>query len=271
MIPVKKFRNFGTIGLIIVGLVLWTTALQAQKLHFIFFTATHDAHIDSSVQASEKMLETRIKSIAHMIGMDLKMYQFSGSKFTKPNLERTIRQIRCGSDDVILFYCIGHGFRYQDTQSDFPILYLTPNMETEYRHLNKVAVGLEDVHDWLRGKNARLTLTISEVCNADVEEDAPINELAFPMDTKTIKHAYNRLFKSARGSYIVASSKAYQKSWGHDEQGGFFTNAFLNALDHTIENGYLASWTTIWRKTVRYTQIIAKQFSKIQVPVYRRD
>lgn len=224
--------------------------LSAQTLHFILFADTEDESIGKGVMESKNYLcNTLMPTIRRKTDLDVIQHIYSGSRFTRSNLNSVLSSLSTDDDDTILFYYDGHG--YNDKSNDFPSFSLGTGEIREGK-------TLLSVYETLQAKPHRLLIAISSSCNKLPRNDAEDFEdgrgaAGEPMNI------YRKLFQYSTGDYMVSSSKKDEFSWVSKKWGDLFSLAFRE----TIENWYddtLPDWpdflATVSSKCSQYANFI---------------
>jgi hypothetical protein len=238
-----------------------TQNIFGATIHYISFATTDDSEIGASVAVSQDLMIRAIGFVAAQTGMTLKLYKKNGADCTREKLDALIARIDPDSDDVIMFFSHTHGFRFDDTKSQWPYVYMTPN-SAEGADPVKSSVALKtNIHDRLKAKGARLTITMAEACNVSTGISTPDGVSKM---TGLPSEALKKLFMESGGDYIVSSSQPGEYSWGGDKEGGWFTNGFLLAMNDATSEGSSVTWDTVFNFTVNKTANISrKTLSKI--------
>jgi hypothetical protein len=233
-------------------MVFATTASQAQKIHAILCGATSVADIGKGCQSSLDLMENALTYIGTQTGMEVEFTLLTGSDFVKDKIETTISDIDAGEDDVIFFYSTSHGFNYNNRISRFTFIGAHPTkIEMTKSELNKFGLSLEkEVYQPLMNKNARLTVAMAEACNTIVDIPAPSTYNAMNVN---ISKRLKELFLEAKGSAISTSSSLDQRSWTDPEDGGIYTNMFIEAMNDIISSKDKATWKNVFDKTESMT------------------
>lgn len=192
-------------------------SLQAQTIHWITFIDTTDPNVGKIDVNTRQILYSRwISSINAALapkGYKSKIHDFYGSQTSPENCKSIIQNIICEPEDIVVFYYVGHGGRSKNDTSRYPQMHLAQNYE-------KKLVPLTWVHQELKNKNPRLTLTIGMCCNVFEENLSAKNSIAFGLNNSSASYSNNeiqniqKLFLGYKGDIIVSSSKAGQSSWG---------------------------------------------------------
>lgn len=239
------------------SLLFVISSIESAELHAIVVCDTHAIDLEESVEKDYKHIKKELKKIAKLTGLKLSMQTYTGHNVSS-DFMRSVKKLKAKPDDVIVFYWSGHGTRFEDQDKGDP----WPYFDFEY---GDYLESLLDVTNELKGKKARLVLSIADCCN-DFEgknqflEDA--DSRALNLESKGISHAemegYRKLFLEAKGVYIATAALPGESALGLDEWdddmevpgGGFFTNALLETLHTETKKPSSISWNTIFQITV---------------------
>lgn len=247
------------ITLLILG-CLFFIPLPAQELHCIFFAATQDKQIGEGVSVSLQHLQQQMTIAAEQTGLNYRESVYTDSRFSATQLDEVLNNTTTSTQDVLLFYFIGHGV--QDEVSSYPNLVFLPSFRK-----NEVATStrnLKTIYDRLvEGQNARLMLVVGEACN---DRYAPVGAMGLDLgadEKRPRQEQFRQLFLQEEGSYLLASSKPGQKSYMHREKGGLFTQAFINAMNTVLAENEPATMNRFMRRirneTSKLTQKIEQE------------
>ncbi len=260
------------------ALLLCVNTLQAQTIHAIIFAATDDATIGNGTQKSYDLISREVENVLNQTGMKSKLYYKTGDSFSLGSYQSVMADLETEdlSNDVVLFYFLGHGF-----QSDNPypsLLFQNTTGAVTEQQLDEAAVNLDDIRKELQQKNARLTLLIGEACNNELDLD----NIQYKEDTEVVSNLtpplasekkFRRLFLEAEGMIMASSSRSGQPSYISSTEGGAFTQSFLRALRRQTQKSTLskASWIKLFDDTRSKTKKLAKKkkFSTIQTPQFQ--
>ena len=164
---------------------------------------------------------------------------------------RTIGNLSCGKDDIVIFYYSGHGGRSpKETQDPFPWMqlvvdpYRTPWNASQYYSLSQVLKRIE-------AKQPRLSIVLGDLCNslsnAIPQKDVPEMKGATKI-SKAPCDFYKDLFLKVKGSIISSSSKPGETSAAFSD-GGAFTICFTEALQIMVSNNMEPDWETLLEGT----------------------
>lgn len=228
---------------------------NANKIHWITFIDTTDPNVGALDENARKWLYPQIIEIVNSYlkseGYEESIKDYYGHFTTPENCKRVIENLQCGVNDIICFYYIGHGTRspYEDvSQNPFPQLCLAQHDDSKY-------IPLRWIHNELKNKGARLTITIGMCCNSFSEvsaKDAPnfgVTYGNYNISNIAIKNL-KRLFLENRGDIIVTSAQPGQNSVGGDIPAPFncgmdvFTPNFIMVFQQLCNTGS-ATWYSI--------------------------
>jgi hypothetical protein len=206
--------------------------LPAQTLHFILFADTEDESIGKGVMESKDYLcNTLMPTIREKTDLDVIQYIYSGSRFTRSNMNSVISSLSTDEDDAILFYYDGHG--YNDKSNDFPSFSLGTGDIREGK-------TLLSVYKALQAKPHRLLIAISSSCNKLPRNDSEDFDDGRGAAGKPM-NIYRKLFQYSSGDYMISSSKKDEYSWVSKKWGDLFSLAFRGVLENWY-NDTLPDW-----------------------------
>lgn len=270
-----------TILCILLGSFL-STSTYAQTLHAIVFSATEDETIGVANETSYQLLRDEIEKIGYNTGMDVQLYPYIDENFTKANVAQVLFDLDKIdlSNDVVLFYFLGHGFSSEETK--WPNLLFMNTAEGKplgQSDVKAASLNLEAIEQSLSQKNARLTIVMAEASN---DELGKINAVApeegvdfdlFKTDEGSLsdEERYKDLFLFSRGSIVASSSKPEYLSYYNEKQGGLFTRGFLGALKVQVAKDYQADWGSFLLDVQRRTKSLAKSNNLSQSAQYLQN
>ena len=225
---------------------------SAQKIHAILCGATNVSDIGKGCQSSMTMMENALTYVGTQTGMEVEFTLLTGNDFIKEKIDAAVENVRPGANDVVFFYSTSHGFNYNNNVSRFTFIGAHPNkIEMTKSELQHFGMSLEhDIYAPLLTKNARLTIAMSEACNTVVDIPAPSRYNAMNVN---IQKRLKELFVEAKGSAVSTSSRVDQRSWTDPEDGGIYTNMFIEAMNEVIASKNKATWDDVFDKTESMT------------------
>lgn len=237
---------------ILVMLGVAAMQLQAKTIHWLTFIDTTDGVGKPEGGVGETDQNTRKILYAHWIslvnaslgeqGYNPNIVDIYGSKTSPENCKDIINDLQCDSEDIVMFYYVGHGTENTST-SKFPLMLMAQT------NVNKF-VPLTWVHETLKKKGARLTISIGMCCNA--RQGAP-GRIA-PTFNKNYGNTYinqdmskniKKLFLNYRGDLIVTSASPAESSWACESNIGptdYFTRNLLAYFNNILPNDDNPNW-----------------------------
>jgi Caspase domain len=224
-------------------------------LHLVVLANTSIYDIGAGCAVDMNHLNTEFEGIASTLNINYKTYLISGGSFAKSTLLTTIDGMVVGSNDIVVFFYRGHGFRWNDQTSSYPALALTRSHAVPVNSGNSIL--LEEVYRKINAKGGRLNLTIADCCNTDIGVNQWSNDnYLYMQSNSSAEYAkLNDLFMNRRGNLIFAASEKGEVSWTNSVYGGFFTTSFMQAL--TEETSYLKTSESSWANIITNTRSYA--------------
>lgn len=239
--------------LVLLGCI--TIQLQAKTIHWLTFIDTTDGigkpggGVGEIDQNTRKIMYARWINIVNASlaeqGYDVNIIDIYGSKTSPENCKSIINDLQCDNEDIVVFYYVGHGTENTST-SKFPLMLMAQT------NVNKF-IPLTWVHETLKKKGARLTISIGMCCNA--RQGAPgriaptfsINYGNTYIDQGMSKNI-KKLFLNYRGDLIVTSASPNESSWACGSNIGptdYFTLNLLAYFNNVLPDDNNPSWETI--------------------------
>lgn len=229
------------------------TPMKGQQIHAILAGSTNVSDIGKGCEVSIKKMESALEYIEAQTGIEVDITKITGNQFTKSNIVQTINNLNPKADDVVFFFSTSHGFNYNDVPSQYAFISAHPTKnEMSRRELQTFGLSLEkEVYQPLRDKGARLTITLAEACNTVVDIAAPSS---YQVMNVNIPKRLKELFLEQKGGVIASSSQLNQRSWTDSQDGGIYTNMFIEAMNTVITDSKKATWDDVMSKTNEYTK-----------------
>lgn len=241
-------KKLSVILLALLGLI----QIQAKTIHWLTFIDTTsgaeepDGGIAKVDENTRKILYARwidlINASLSEQGYNINKVDIYGSNTSPENCKKIITDLQCDPDDIVMFYYVGHGTENTST-SKFPLMLLAQN------NVNRL-VPLTWVHETLKRKGARLTITIGMCCNA--RQGAP-GRIAPSFSTnygntyidKEMSQNIKKLFLNYRGDLIVTSASPNESSWACGSNIGptdYFTLNLLVYFNNILPDNSNPNW-----------------------------
>lgn len=183
---------------------------NAYKIHWITFVDTTTPGVTARVDPNSRdiLYDRWIRVISAALapaGYESCKYDYYGSRTSPRNCTEVVQNLKLEtSEDIIVFYYIGHGARSPYDKSKYPQMCLATSNDMDW-------IPLERVHNQLKSKNARLTITIGMCCNSFFDT----NSKSYSIFGKNNGSAYitnsqletiSKLFLGCKGDLIASSS-----------------------------------------------------------------
>lgn len=238
-------------------LVLLATAeLGAASLRVLLVGDTNDRSIGKSVVTDLANVEKFVKHVAAATGLTLDLKTIKGGALKSRAIMDAVKKLKVESDDAVIFYYSGHGFRTKDVKTRWPLLHI-PDAGIK-------GVDFQVVIDTLNQKNPRMLLAISDSCNSFIDTPSrSVNTRAMRPEQEA---AWKKLFVEFSGRIYASGSQVGQYSFGQDATGGAFTSRFL-AIVHGAVTDAGANWDNIMRQATKQILINSPQ-QRTQDPQY---
>lgn len=223
--------------LIISILFLWalSTAAFSATMHAILVINTEDKNIGCEYDL--KNWQGFMPEITRNTGMKINLQLIKDKNWSEKTVTKTISMLNPADDDIILFYYSGHGFRFQEGQTD-PWPWLALQNETQK--------SLQSVFNELSKKKHRLLLVIADCCNSYVPAKAPrVAQSNAKADPGLIAGNYKKLFLKSGGDFISSGCTPGQFSFGGAPDGGAFTSTLIKTIRLSV-TGTEPTWKQIF-------------------------
>jgi hypothetical protein len=144
---------------------------RKEKLYLISVANTLDPYIGATTQIDMANIVNTFTKLAEDMNMEIQVQKIMGSDLSVKSVEAALTNLRPSPIDIVIFYYSGHGFRFSDDKSLYPRISLRLDGVAD---LGKNNIGVEAIYKMLLKKKARVTLCISDCCNKDAGELAPV-------------------------------------------------------------------------------------------------
>lgn len=251
----RLMRNVFTLFLVL-GLTSMAPAYAALgNLVALIVCDTAAENIGESVEDDLLNLHTEVGTIARATNLYLKEKIISGSRVKADNIYKALNDLKVGSNDTVIFYYSGHGYRTESKENKWPNLYISAD---------GVGIDFDKVAKIINDKKPRFAFVLCDVCNSFLpEEDAPpMKEFLGTSLTTAERNGYKKLFVTQTGLLQVSSSSVGEYSWCADN-GGLYSTTFLKQLKKEVLLGNAASWTDVLGRT--YDAIANKQHPQYEL------
>lgn len=206
------------------------------RIHSIVVTNTEDTRIGGA--PNRQLVLDKVNQIAKLTDTELNLFDFHGEDWARETIMETVKNLKIGAKDSIIFYYFGHGTRIPSMKSRYPAMVLKSHE----------GLGLAWVHKFLAAKNPRFLLTVSDSCNNEIPEGA-ISIVKSKWSDKDLAVGYKKLFLDFKGRIAASGCIPGQYSYAYTSSGGMFSNRFMPLIEKyaAMEHMKYLSKKTCWK------------------------
>lgn len=235
------------VSVIAVFLAFSSMLCNAQTLHTVVFCNTIDQSIGKSMAIEFLNVKNQFKTLAGLIDYDEDNHYLDGPICTRDNLKMIIDQMDVEDGDVIMTFYGGHGSHAPNNEDDpWPQYLMNSGFENQGNW-----VPMASLAKWVRAKNPRLAIILSNCCNSVQEATTKKPLWAMGGDYTSldgiVADRYKKLF-SAKGLVMATSSKLGEVSWCGIPDGGLYTCDFFEALKMVGTGKVNPDWESLLKK-----------------------
>lgn len=257
-------------------LSIWLSmGLSAKTIHWVTFFDTNDEHVGEMDINGRNILYNRfvnvINSSLSLAGYNSDVSDFYGDDVIPEKCNDVIGKLKCDASDIIVFYYVGHGFHSADDVTDYPTMVLGTKAITEK------SIPLSWVHNKLKGKGARLVITIGACSNVITQGlSTALNSFSISKNSQSVNtlvfsdtglSAIQQAFLCNKGEIIMCAASLGQSAFGGATSMGsidFLTAALVTTFDDmTYEKNF--SWGGFLNET---SYIIKEMTNGMQTPLF---
>lgn len=232
-----------------VGALCYPSIVEGANLHVIIAADTLSENIRPGTIKDIKQMKLEIRQISRYTDLKVKQQVFDEYDATSSSVLAAVRGLAINSDDVVLFYFTGHGYR-TPSKGDNP----WPNF---FFPANSTGIDMSQVAEYLKKKNPQLVIIIGDCCNNVLSDDGapPIQQLDRRHTTaaKSIQANYRKLFLETTGVLLMSAAIKGEVAYS-SRSGAIFTNALSRSLAKTVggssEN---ATWQMVLDRAAAYS------------------
>ena len=132
-------------------------------IHLVIVADSTDSSIGTSVVTDIERVQKHFLAYSELCEMWLSVRVIQGTNFVKEKIVRDVQNFFVQSDDVIVFYYTGHGFRNESKDDPWPLIFLGHD---EFGAPEGFDVRW--IYQMFQQKNPRLLLMITDSCQEDI-------------------------------------------------------------------------------------------------------
>ncbi len=239
------------LSMLILPLLLLCPVVEAKQIH-AFIAADTLSNLKIPATIDIKTVRKMVESIADAMHIPAATYVIEKRKLNGHTLSETIQNASIASDDVVLFYYSGHGFRTYAMNNIWPNVYFTNTQEE---------IPVETLVGALLQKQASLYIVLADCCNNYIKEIIPqgryLKRRSVPPKTR-VRATLKNLFSQENKLILASGAVPGSLSWA-TEKGSIFTNALVKSLQ---SEAYEES--PDWERVLQRTATLCRKHQKIQ-------
>ncbi len=199
---------------------------NAQKIHWLLFIDTDDYNVGSVDKKARYAIKDHLVNVVNSVltqeGYEPKLSDNYGNMVSSQNCKNIVNNLQCGPNDIIVFYYIGHGGRNPNDAVRWPMMCMHEDVRIHPERM----IPLEWVHNKLKTKNARLTITIGMCCNSEASIVPVRKSIGYGTNfgstflSESATSMIKNLFLKNRGDFMVTAAQPKQvATCGIDDKG----------------------------------------------------
>jgi hypothetical protein len=233
------------------------------KMNLILIIAanTLDPDIGRGCELDIANAKNIFADLAKELAISKDVLVIEGRNYTKDNVLEAVEAINPGSDDIVVFYYTGHGFRFDEEEKlKFPQLDLRSHPASgELEEIRNNTQNLIEIYEKIVKKGARLNIVIGDCCNNDVtikrkflSNRTKLPELVWP--TTVNLEICKKLFLQAKTSIIMAAADKDQLAITDEVAGSIFTLNLMHTLQGILQTDEFDTEDLPWDKLLKKTK-----------------
>lgn len=247
--------------LLIAFLLFFCSSIEGGTIRAIIVGDTSATDLEEGILCDVEKMSHFLQSASFHCKLDYDDYVILNDAVTSTEIFSILDTLSIESDDVVLFYFSGHGYRTRAKKEWWPTLYLKNE---------QAGIDLGDVLSLIRSKQPRLTVVIADCCNNVVylpDLLAPIRP--FAMKRKMVLfNPYHDLFVNQKGEVIIAAARPGDVGLATNT-GGIFTSSFLESMESLLVDQRPLRWDDLLIETTLLMVETTEHYgAKPQIPFY---
>ncbi len=226
--------------------------IQAKTIHWLTFIDTTDENVGKIDLNTRKILYSRwiepTNAVLKENGYSVNTLDIYGHQTSPEKCKTIVENLNCSSEDIVIFYYVGHGTENTNT-SKYPLMLMGQ------LNIHKF-IPLSWVHNTLKSKGARLTVTIGMCCNARQGVPGRNSPSFSPNYGATyvddeMAAAIRSMFLKYQGDIIISSASPNESSYACGTPIGdtdYFTFSLINQFNTVLPNKSNPNWESMLKE-----------------------
>ena len=236
-----------------------TTFERSVKIYLLIVANVDDPKIGPADKKNMNDAIAFFGKVKEFLGIADFIYDtITGRRLTRQNVLNAVNTFfaPAGSNDIVIFYFNGHGFRKPTDGRPGP--YIDLKDERNFR-IMEASASMEDIYATIRAKRARLSLVLSECCNALITDTNPLAEppavkKSFGINWST-ENCRNLFLNKTPMSILGAAASPSMLAASNNNFGGFFSYFFRTSLETHFSFAKTAvNWDQVFKQTAEQTK-----------------
>lgn len=236
-----------------------TTFERSVKIYLLVVANVDDPKIGPADRKNMNDAIAFFGKVKEFLGIADFIYDtITGKRLTKQNVENAINTFYApaGTNDILIFYYNGHGFRKPTDGRPGPYIDLK---DANNWKIMEASESLENIYNTIRKKRARLSLVLGECCNALITDTNPLAEppavkKSFGINWST-ENCRNLFLNKTPMSILGAAASPSMLAASNNNFGGFFSYFFRTSLETHFSFAKTAvNWDQVFKQTAEQTK-----------------
>jgi hypothetical protein len=227
-----------TVLLILACCFSLSASASAQTVHAVLIGDTTDATIGVGIIENLRKMRGFLQQAQVEGEMNVVVTEVKDAAFNCRSIVNAVKALPVQANDAVFFYYSGHGFRRNNTQTQFPEFDCRRTSDPDRAELAGIAnLVLKPAADSTSTIPPRLVIAIADTCNREIQLPDQAAAAASASTPPSRKAAFRRLFQQYSGTLMISGSTPGELSWYMNsglQIGGFFTNQLLRAINSKI-------------------------------------
>ncbi len=242
------------------------------KLILVIVANTLDPVIGKGCALDIKTVRSTVGKLAGKMEFNLIELIIEGLNYNNENVLSAVESLKPDSDDIVVFYYTGHGFRFEKENNLLPPqLDLQSSPATnKIADIHKTTKNLNEIFETIKNKGARLNLVIADCCNDEINFTRTFNKkdknaaAAEEHHDEFHKDTIKEMFCVPTSSILVAAADKGLLSIVDAGVGSIFTLKFTQHLSKKLSSPLSGKnelhWHELLEKIKEDTFIYSKEF-----------